>query len=179
MEHIERINRTLVHEGAVINLYDDEMRLPDGSIKHYDFIGHIGASCVIPVLPDKRILMVKQYRSALDRYTYEIPAGKRDSETEDYEICALRELKEETGFEAKKIERLLILNTTVAFCNELIYVFYAEVDDTQGIQHLDEDEFIDVYPMELSELEKMIYSGELRDSKTVAAILAYKNKYLK
>lgn len=178
MENIKRIGRTLVHKGAVIDLYDDEMILPDGTVKHYDFIKHNGASCVIPVLPDGRIVMVKQYRNALDRYTYEIPAGKRDSSEEDYMECAVRELKEETGFEAEFIEQLLVINTTVAFCDEIIYVYYAKIDDNKGLQHLDDDEYIDVCPMEMETLENMIYSGELKDAKTVAAILAYKNKYL-
>lgn len=177
-EKIERISRTLVHKGAVIDLYDDEMKFADGSIRHYDFISHNGASCVIPILPDGRILMVKQYREVLDRYTLEIPAGKRDGD-EDFALCAMRELKEETGFECDKIEPLMVLNTTVAFCNEIIYVYIAFVNSSQGLQHLDEDEFIDVFPMELSELTDKIYKGELRDSKTVSAILAYKDKYLK
>lgn len=176
-EHIERISRTLIHKGAVIDLYDDEVRFGDGAVRHYDFISHNGASCVIPILPDGRVLMVKQYREVLDRYTLEIPAGKRDGD-EDFALCAARELKEETGFECEEVIPLLVLNTTVAFCNEIIYVYIAFIDSTQGLQHLDEDEYIDVIPMDINTLSDMIYKGEIRDSKTVAAILAYKDKYL-
>lgn len=111
----------------------------------------------------------------LDRETLEIPAGARDSVTEDTAICAKRELEEETGYICGKIEKLLALKSTVAFCNEFIDVYLA-TELTEGVQHLDEEEFIDVEAWKLSDLCEKIYAGEIQDAKTVAAILAYANK---
>lgn len=119
--------------------------------------------------------MVRQYRNALERETIEIPAGCRDSLTEDTKVSAIRELEEETGYHSDKVSFLLSLRTTVAFCNEFIDVYLAE-DLTPGKQHLDEAESIDVEAYTLEELCDMIYQGKLQDSKTVAAIMAYSNK---
>ena len=119
--------------------------------------------------------MVRQYRNALDRITLEIPAGARDSVTEDTAVCARRELKEETGYSCGKIEKLLSLKSTVAFCDELIDVYLA-TELTKGEQHLDEDEFIDLEGYRLEDLCEKIYAGEIQDAKTVAAVMAYANK---
>lgn len=171
-----REKRELVYKGAILNVYADFIKMPDGRTAKWDFIEHrMGAAAIVPVLADGRILMVRQYRNALDRETLEIPAGARDSVTEDTSICAQRELEEETGYSCAKIEKLLELKSTVAFCNEFIDVYLA-TGLTEGEQKLDEDEFIDICIYELEELCGMIYGGEIQDAKTVAGILAYANK---
>ncbi len=173
MEHVVVEKRNLIHEGAIVDVYQDEMLLPNGSHETWDYIEHrMGAACVLPVLDNGKIVMVKQFRHALDRYTLEVPAGSRDSKTEDTMICAKRELEEETGYQSDNITFLLSLKTTVAFCNESIDVYLA-TDLKPGKQHLDEAEDINVYEYELDELLDMIYEGKLQDSKTVSAILAY------
>lgn len=177
-EQVKRIKRELVHRGAVIDIYEDTMEFPDGHTASWDYIHHDGAAAVIPVLPDGRILMVRQYRNALERETIEIPAGKLDDPKEPGIECASRELEEETGYRCENLEPLLTLHTTVAFCNERIEVFAAR-DLVPSKQHLDEDEFIDVEAYTLEELKEKIFSGRLQDSKTVAAILAYEVKYCK
>ncbi|MCI8490366.1 MAG: NUDIX hydrolase [Lachnospiraceae bacterium] len=176
VQNIKRVKRELVREGVIVNMYTDFMEMPDGRIAEWDFIEHKkGAAAVVAVLPDGNILMVRQYRNALDRVTLEIPAGARDSVTEDTAICAKRELEEETGYTCGKLEKLLSLKSTVAFCNEFIDVYLA-TELTPGKQHLDEDEFIDIEACELSGLCEKIYAGEIQDAKTVAAILAYANR---
>ncbi|MBO5302490.1 MAG: NUDIX hydrolase [Lachnospiraceae bacterium] len=176
IQKLERIDRVLVHKGAIVNTYTDHIRMPDGKIAKWDYIEHVkGAAAVVAVLPDGKIVMVRQYRNALDRETLEIPAGARDSVEEDTAVCAKRELEEETGYTCGKIEKLLSLKSTVAFCNELIDVYLA-TELTAGEQHLDEEEDIEIVPCELSELCNKIYAGEIQDGKTVAAILAYANK---
>lgn len=173
MDHVITEKRTLVHRGSIIDVYSDEMLLPNGNHETWDYVEHrLGAACVLPVLPDGRLVMVKQYRHALERYTIEVPAGSRDSVDEDTLICAKRELEEETGYTSDNIEFLLSLKTTVAFCNESIDVYLAR-DLKSGVQHLDDAENINVLKMELDELLDMIYQGKLQDSKTVSAILAY------
>lgn len=178
METVKRIKRELVAKGRIIDYYRDTVEIANGNIVEWDFIGHKGAAAVVPVLEDGRILMVKQYRNALDRFTVEIPAGGLDSPDEPHYDAAMRELREETGYTTDKLELLIVVNTTVAFCNEKISIYVAKITGQAGEQDLDEDEFINVIPYELSELERMIYAGEITDSKTVAAIMAYKNKYL-
>lgn len=174
---IKRIKRELVHEGAILDIYTDYMELPDGNIEKWDFVEHRkGAAAVLPVLPDGKILMVRQYRNALERDTIEIPAGARDSKTEPTIECAARELEEETGYRCENLEFLLSLRTTVAFCNEIVDVYLAR-ELIPSKQHLDEGEFIDLESYSLDELCSQIYQGIIQDSKTVAAILAYKNKY--
>lgn len=174
MEKIERIKRELIHSGAILDIYQDTVKLPNGKEDKWDFVSHrMGAACVLAVLPDGRLLMVRQYRNALDRFTWEVPAGKRDSLDEDTKICAARELEEETGYRAGKMEKLLSLKTTVAFCDEFIDVYLATELEKVGEQHLDEGEDIDIKAFELKELMDMCYAGTLQDSKTVAAIMAY------
>lgn len=125
---------------------------------------------------DGKILMVRQYRNALDRYTLEIPAGALDAEDEPGITCASRELEEETGYRSENLEWLITLRTTVAFCNERIEVYVAK-DLIPSKQHLDEDEFIDLKAYSLDELKEKIFAGEIEDAKTVASLMAYAVKY--
>lgn len=178
MSEFKRLERKLIAKGRIINYYQDTIEVENGNVVTWDFIGHKGAAAVVPVLPDGRILMVRQYRNALERYTIEIPAGGLDFPEEPHYNAALRELKEETGYSAQELELLIKINTTVAFCDEIISIFVAFLDGNKGEQDLDEDEFINVVPYELDELERMIYAGEITDSKTISAIMCYKNKFL-
>ena len=174
MKKIERVKRELIHKGTILDMYEDTVRLPNGKEEKWDFVSHrMGAACVLAVRPDGKILMVRQYRNALDRFTLEVPAGKRDSLNEDTSICAARELEEETGYRAGKLEKILALKSTVAFCDEFIDVYLATELEKIGEQHLDEAEDIDIEAYDLKELMDMCYSGTLQDAKTVAAIMAY------
>ncbi len=177
MEKIERIKRDLIHKGAILDIYEDTVKLPNGKVEKWDFVSHrMGAACVLAVNPDGKIIMVRQYRNALDRFTLEVPAGKRDSLDEDTSICAARELEEETGYRAGKLEKMLSLKSTVAFCDEFIDVYLATDLLKIGEQHLDEAEDIDIEFYDLKDLMEMCFSGTLQDAKTVAAIMAYAAK---
>ena len=176
MEDIRRIRRELVYKGKILNFYEDYMALPNGNTAVWDFIEHKGAAAVVPVTSDGKILMVRQYRNALERYTLEIPAGAVNYLGEPKEECAARELEEETGYRAGKLEWLMNVNTTVAFCNELIGIYVAQ-DLIPTSQHLDEDEFLNVEKHDLDELLAMVYEGRITDGKTAAALLAYRAKY--
>lgn len=178
-DKIKRLKRELVYKGSILDIYKDTMEVGEGKIEEWDYVAHrMGAACVLPVLPDGRVLMVRQYRNALERDTLEIPAGCRDSLDEDTAICAARELEEETGYKSNKISFLLSLRTTVAFCNEMVDVYLAE-DLVAGEQHLDDAEDIRVEAFELETLCDMVYKGIIQDGKTVAAIMAYSNKIKK
>lgn len=175
-EKIKRINRELVKKGAILDIYSDTMLLPNGKTEEWDIVEHrLGAAAVVPVMEDGKILMVHQYRPALGRWTLEIPAGSRDSVTEDTKICAARELEEETGYRSENLTKLISLKTTVAFCNEAIDVYVAK-DLIPSKQHLDEAEEIQIEAFELEVLLEKIYAFEIEDGKTVSALLAYKNR---
>lgn len=179
-EQFERLERKLVYPGHIVDFYEDTVKVPNGNIVKWDFIKHKGAAAVVPVLKDGRILMVKQFRNALNRETLEIPAGGLNEVNEPFIECSHRELEEETGYrcEYEDMEFLLSIRTTVAFCDEKIEVYVAR-NLKKSKQNLDEDEFINVYPYTTNELCQMIYEGKIEDSKTIASIMSYINKYVK
>ena len=172
---VERLDRQLKYEGAILKIYEDKV-LVNGHEAKWDFIHHDGAAAVVAVTREGKLLMVRQYRNALDRYTLEIPAGKLDYPGEPKIECASRELEEETGYRCGKLEYLLSINTTIAFCDEALDVFLAR-DLVPSAQHLDPEEEISVEEWELPDLLELIYSGKMTDGKTVAAVMAYACKY--
>ncbi len=146
----ERVDRTLIHNGAIVDIYQDKMQLPDGSFENF------------------------QYRNAIDSYTLEIPAGGLNGADEPTKVAAHRELEEETGYyaEMEDVEFLLSLYTTVAFCNEKIDIYVAR-NLRKTAQHLDDDEFIDVEVYTPDELRSLILEGKIVDAKTIAGLSTY------
>ena len=177
MQHIKRINRELKYSGTMIEIYSDTISVPNGNVVHWDFVKHNGAAAVVPITDDGKVVMVRQFRNALDRETLEIPAGGLDSLDEPTLDAAARELEEETGYKSNDLVFLITVATTVAFCNEKIDIYLAR-NLIQSKQNLDEDEYVEVEEYTVDELADMIYAGKINDSKTIAAIMAYKNKYV-
>lgn len=163
-----------VYTGRVLNLDVDTVRFPDGSSGEMEIIRHPGAAAVVPVVsdpkgPDPAVLMLRQYRYAAGGQVWEIPAGRLD-QGEAPEACARRELREEAGVEAGRLEPLTTIWTTPGFTDEAIHLFWAT--DLKTVAHAREaDEFIEVVSKPLSEVLKGIRDGEIRDGKTIAAIL--------
>lgn len=174
-EEFKRLGRTLIHNGKIIDYYQDTIKLPNGNEAIYDFIKHKGAAAMIAVREDGRLLMVRQWRNAIERYTLEIPAGGLNSVDEPTKEAAIRELKEETGYIAENVQFLLRIHTTVAFCSEGIDIYLATGLKRHESQHLDEDEFVDVGAYTLEELVQIIYDGKIEDAKTICAIMTYKS----
>lgn len=175
MEDFERIKRTdrkLIAKGVIFDYYQDTMEFPNGNTEVWDLIDHKGAAAVVAVRDDGKLLMVRQYRNALERATLEIPAGGLNGRQEPTVEAAARELSEETGYTCERIELLLSIYTTVAFCNEKIDIYLA-TGLRPGKQHLDPDEFLNVEAYTLEELKEMVFQGRIQDSKTVAAIMTY------
>lgn len=173
MDDIELIDRQLIHEGYCLRYYADTVKVPDGENQTWDFIEHkFDAAAVLPILPDGKILMVRQMRPAVGRYTWEIPAGKKDAEDGDPIICAKRELKEETGCASDDISFLFSYRCAPAYCSETVTVYVAKNVHKVGEQELDEAEFISCKAFDLDELLDMISKGTLEDGKSVAAIFA-------
>ena len=174
MEHIKRVDRILQYSGSMLDMYKDIIETPDGNIAEWDYIEHKGAAAVVPVLDDGSILMVRQFRDSVDRETLEIPAVGLNGWSEPTIEAAARELEEETGYRSDNLTKLISIVTAIAFCNEVIDVYVAQ-NLVKTKQNLDEDEYIDVEAYTLSELKDKIFSGEIQDSKTVSAILAYES----
>ena len=173
MNHIKRIDRKLMYKGSMLSMYADTIYTPDGNTAKWDYIEHSGAAAVVPVLEDGRILLVRQYRNALDRETLEIPAGGINKGEESI-TAATRELEEETGYKAerKNVKKLISVYTAVAFCNEIIDIYVAD-KLIRTCQNLDDEESINVEIYTLDEIKRMIFDGTIKDSKTVSAMMAY------
>ena len=175
-KEMTRVKRIRMYQGAIVDVYRDYMQFSNGNTEEWDYIHHRGAAAVVPVTDDGRIIMVRQYRNALERFTLEIPAGALDDPEEPGINCSARELEEETGYRSENLEWLITLRTTVAFCNERIEVYVAK-NLVPSKQHLDPNEFVNVELHTVEELKQMIYDCEIEYSKTVASILAYDAKY--
>jgi ADP-ribose pyrophosphatase len=163
-----------VYSGRVISLDVDTVAFPNGTIGELEMVRHPGASAVVPFLDDPsgddpRIVLVRQYRHASDGYLFEIPAGRLD-EGESPEKCATRELREETGYSAERIEHLASFFTTPGFTDERIHVFMA-TGLVPGDQALEPDEILDLHPTPLSEALKRVSTGEIVDAKSMLGIL--------
>ena len=173
VREFKRLGRKVVDSNVVFDYCKDTVELPDGKVTEYVACIHKGASAVIPVLPDGRILMVRQYREAMGRVTLEVPAGGRNSLDELFCDTAKRELEEETGYTTdKELEHLITIATAIAYCDEKIEVYVAE-DLRKTEQHLDPDEFIEVEAFDVEDLVRRVYEGEIQDSKSIASIMAY------
>ena len=167
----ERIrSEELVWEGAIFDVSKLEVELPNGRLARRDIVRHPGAAAVVALTENGKIALVRQYRTALDRVTVEIPAGKLDP-GEDPLDCARRELTEETGFSAGRIAYLTTIATSAGFADELIHIYLATQLSFEGADP-DDDEFINVDLVPLSELIDAVLDGKIEDAKTVVGALA-------
>ncbi|MDQ3950165.1 MAG: NUDIX hydrolase [Gemmatimonadota bacterium] len=169
-----RLSTRRVYSGRIIDLDIDTIRFPNGSVGELEMIRHPGASAVVPLLgdpagDDPQILLLKQYRYAAEGFLYEVPAGRLDPGEEPID-CARRELMEETGCEAERMEPLYTFYTTPGFTDERIHAFMA-VGLTRGESRHETDEFITVETMTLSDAVGLIEKGEIKDAKTALSIL--------
>ena len=163
-----------IHTGKVLNLDVDRVRFPDGSVGELEIIRHSGASAVVPFLSDPagddpHLLLIKQYRYAANGYLYEIPAGRLDP-GEAPPDCAKRELQEETGCSAERVDFLITMYTTPGFTDERIHLFMA-TGLTPGETGHESDEFLTLEPVPLTRALEMIRDGEIQDGKTALGIL--------
>lgn len=168
-EGMKRISREKVFSGKIFDVAEDTIRLPNGQITKWDMLLHDGAAAVVPIDNNGKIVLVEQYRGVEDGKVLEIPAGKLD-ENEDPKQCAVRELEEETGYKAKNIEFLFSIYSAVGFSDEIVEIYIAHGLD-KGEINLDPDEYVNVKKYTLEDLVNMIIKGEIKDSKTISAVL--------
>ena len=170
----ERFKKRLhVYQGRAVGFRCDRITLPNKKFAQREYLTHPGAVGVLAFESPHKIILVKQYRYPVGEFTYEIPAGKLDAR-ENPDACIRRELEEETGYRAKWISKLLSYWPTAAFSNEVIHLYVAH-DLVLTQTNPDDDEFLELVKVSPCQMEQMIYSGRIRDSKTIIAYLAWKN----
>ena len=159
-----------IFDGIILHVKRDTVALPNGNTSVREVIRHIGAVCVIPVNEKNEVVVERQYRYPLDRVILEIPAGKLDAPDEDRLSAIKRELREETGYTADEWTEIGDFHPAPAYSDEYITMYMAR-GLHKGTQDLDEDEFLDVYTIPLSELVEDVMSGKISDAKTQVCVL--------
>ena len=162
------MKRRVTYQGRSITVCVEEAELPDGRRVDLDVVRHPGAAAVVPFETGELVLLIRQFRHAAGGTIWEVPAGKLDGEAP--EVCAAKELEEEAGRRAGRLERLGSIWTTPGFTDEVIHLF-AAFDLEPVPQRLESDEVIEVVPTPIGEALEMIWSGELRDAKSAIALI--------
>ena len=156
-------------DGALLKVYRDQAELPDGSVSVREWIDHPGASAIVPLFEDGRTLLVRQFRYPPRRTFLEVPAGKLDTEDEDPEVVAARELEEETGWRAHRFTHLGSTYPCIGYSNEVIH-FYLARDLERGQRDLEDGEFMKVEMMPFEEAVAKARRGEILDMKSLTAL---------
>jgi ADP-ribose pyrophosphatase len=163
------INRSVtIHQGRVFNLVKENYKLENGVTSEMDFIQHPGAAAMVPLLNDQEVVLIKQYRHAIRKFIWEIPAGTLDA-GESPLSCARRELVEETGYSAGDWHRLGIITPLPSCSDERIHIFLASALKPAE-QHLDDDEILNAHPLKLNDALQMILAGKISDAKTISGL---------
>lgn len=162
-----------IYTGKIINIRVDTVELPYKKYSKREIVEHPGAVGIMPITPDRNIILVKQFRKPVEEVLLEIPAGLIEHGEESNQ-CAVRELKEETGYTANKLKKLFEYYSTPGFSDEKIHIYLAE-EVVEGIACPDENEYIEIVKMPVNEALKKVRMGEIKDAKTVMAVLAYFN----
>lgn len=163
------IKSELKYKGNIVDVYYDQVQLPNGKLATRDVVRHCGAVVIVPVLPSGEVIFVNQYRYPLAEVLLELPAGKLDLNGESTHSCAARELQEETGYQAGKLEYLGKMVTAPGFCDEVIHVFKA-TELTMHEACPDEDEFVSVQVLSIEQIRELVKAGKLYDAKTMTAL---------
>ncbi|NLJ97918.1 MAG: NUDIX hydrolase [Tissierellia bacterium] len=170
MNYEEKTMKTdKIYEGKMVNLRIDTVELPDKKYSKREIVEHPGSVGIIPITDDGSMVLVRQFRKPIEKNLLEIPAGKIEINEEPKET-ALRELSEETGYMANKMEYLFEFYTSPGFSDEKIYLFLA-TDLLKGEANPENDEYIEVEKLKIEDLVDMVEKGEINDSKTIISIL--------
>lgn len=169
------LNQETIFEGILIDVSHMQVRLPDGGLSLREIVHHNGGVAIVPVSDDGQVTLVRQHRIAVDEVTLEIPAGKRDSLSEDPLLAARRELEEECGLKSGRMELLTVMLPTPGYCNERLHIYLA----TELIPckpHPDKDEFLSVETIPFAQAIQHVLNGELTDGKTALGLLLANHK---
>ena len=163
------IEQTQVYQGHFLDVRRDRIRLPNGGEAAREYIVHPGAAVVVAILDDGRLVMERQFRYPLGRAVIEFPAGKLDA-GEPSKRCAVRELQEETGYSAREWAFAGTMHNAIAYSTEHIDIWFAR-GLTGGEQHLDNEEFLDVFAADQQQLEDWVRDGVVTDAKKISALM--------
>lgn len=166
-----KLTEEILYQGRILDLARETHRMPDQREARFEIIQHPGGAAALPVLPDGRVILIRQFRPAIEDFILEIPAGRLEP-GEDGRTCIFRELQEEIGYSAATLEPLGSVYSSIGFCNEQIHLFIAR-DLTATETALEADEFIEPQLMSLDEALEKIVSGRIPDAKTQITLLRY------
>ncbi|EGV37226.1 hypothetical protein l11_13290 [Neisseria weaveri LMG 5135] len=165
-----KISSEPIFEGTFLTISRDKIRLPNGKESSRLVARHPGATCVLAVTDDDKVILVRQWRYALGKPLLELPAGKLDVDGEDTEACALRELEEETCYRAERAKLVHTFYTAPGFCDEKMYLYLAEgISEGSSLEN-DEDEFTETVLMSREEIKAAILNNEIEDGKTLVGL---------
>lgn len=167
-----RIGREEVYRGKIFTVVQDEIEFENGKRTKWDLVVHNGACAIVPITKNQEVILVRQYRNAENGEVLEIPAGKLEKGEEPL-ICAKRELEEEIGYYAQSVEKICSMYTAVGFSDEKLHLYLA-TGLMKTKQNLDEDEYIEIETYPLEEAIRMIFTGVIKDNKTIVGLLAAK-----
>jgi len=158
-----------VYQGSFLDVRKDIVQLPNGKTSTREWINHPGAVCIIPILPDGKLALIRQYRYPIQKEMIELPAGKLDP-GEKPEVCAHRECEEEIGYKPEKLTFLTHIHPAIGFANEVMWLFLAE-NLIESQSNCDDDEFIELMPTAIQDAIEMVWNGAITDVKTVIGVL--------
>lgn len=171
------ISKEVKYKGKILDVELHQVELPDGSTSTREILKHNGAVAVLALTKDNEVILVEQYRKAIESNALEIPAGKLELDEDPLE-AAVRELEEETGYkvEQDQFEKIFDLHPAIGYSSELIVIYFVSGLDDQGQQDLDEDEFVNCKKYSIEEIFKLVSENKITDSKTLAALFWLKNR---
>ena len=163
------VSSETVYDGTFLDVRKDIVNLPDGNTSTREWINHPGAACIIPIMSDGKLALIKQYRYPVQSTMIELPAGKLDI-GEKPEVCAIRELEEEIGYLADKLTFVTKIRPAIGFANEEMWIFLAE-NLVKSQKNTDHDEFVELMPTSIEDAIRMVWNGAITDVKTIIGVL--------
>lgn len=167
--HEKTVNREIIYKGKILNLRRDTVKVKSGKTSYREIIEHNGGSVAVAITDDKKVLLVKQYRQAMEKEMLELPAGKIEPGEDPLETMK-RELVEETGYSADNMKLIGKFNPSVGYTSETLYIYLA-TGLTKGKTNFDPDEDIELFEVDIEKALEMIVNGDITDGKTMAGIL--------
>lgn len=173
------IKKETMYKGKILNVELHDVELPDGSFSKREILKHNGAVAILAITDNDEVLLVEQYRKAVELVTLEIPAGKIDG-SEEAVVCAVRELKEETGYTVskEKLTKIYATHVAIGYSSELITIYFIDglSKEQRGQLVLDEDEFLNLKKYKLEKVFELLDNNEITDSKTIIALEWLRNR---
>jgi len=163
------LSSKLAYKGKIFNIHQDKVETPSGYITYRDILVHQGAATAVPLTENNEVILVKQYRHATGDILLEIPAGGLEP-NEDPKDCIIRELQEEIGLKPNYVEHLYSIFLAPGYSSEYLHVYFAKDFEESKLPE-DTDENLEIVKIKLEDLVKMIVNGEIKDAKTIAAVL--------